>query len=90
VAADALAPRRVGDLVYPITRSHVREVVLVDDHAIRAAQRSLWHTTRLFVEPAAAVGVAALLSSAYRPEAGERLAVIISGANTTPADLDMP
>jgi threonine dehydratase len=90
VAADALAPHRVGDLVYPITRSHVREVVLVDDHAIRAAQRSLWQAARLFVEPAAAVGVAALLSSAYRPDAGERLAVIISGANTTPADLDMP
>jgi threonine dehydratase len=84
VAADALAPARVGDLVYPITRTHVSEVVLVDDHAILAAQRSLWHATRLLVEPAAAVGVAALLSRAYRPDPGERLAIIISGANTAP------
>jgi threonine dehydratase len=88
VAADALAPRRVGDLVYPITRSHVSEVALVDDAAIRAAQRSLWRATRLLVEPAAAVGVAALLSGAYQPAADERVAVVISGANTTPGDLD--
>ncbi len=84
IAADALAPRRVGDLVFPITRAHVDDVVLVDDDAIRAAQRVLWEHTRLVVEPAAAVGVAALATGAYAPAPGERVAVVVSGANTTP------
>jgi threonine dehydratase len=90
IAADALAPRRVGELVFPITEDHVSDVVLVDDDAIRDAQRTLWRTARLIAEPAAAVGVAALLTGAYQPGPGERVAVIISGANTTPTDLDTP
>ncbi len=88
IAADALAPRRVGDLVFPITQSYVSDVVLVDDDAIRAAQRILWQATRLIVEPAAAVGIAALIAGAYAPGPGEYVAVIISGANTTPAAVD--
>ncbi|MGP4014302.1 threonine/serine dehydratase [Saccharopolyspora sp. 5N708] len=88
VAADALAPKRVGELVFPITRSYVDDVVLVDDQAIRTAQHALWDTTRMIAEPAAAVGIAALVTGAYRPEPGERVAVIITGANTTPAGLD--
>jgi len=84
IAADALAPRRIGDLVFPITQSYVNDVVLVDDDAIRAAQRILWDNARLIVEPAASVGIAALMTGAYRAGVGERLAVVISGANTTP------
>ncbi len=84
IAADALAPRRVGDLVFPITQAHVSDVVLVTDDAIRRAQQALWHAVRVAVEPAAAVGVAALISGAYRPAPGERVAVVLSGANTTP------
>lgn len=87
IAVDALAPRRVGDLVFPITQAHVRDVVLVDDDAIRAAQRTLWQSARIAAEPAASVGVAALLSGSYKPAAGERVAVIISGANLSPAQL---
>jgi threonine dehydratase len=88
IAVDALAPRRVGDIVFPITRAYVEDVVLVDDDAIRAAQQTLWQTARIAAEPAAAVGVAALLTGAYKPAAGERVAVIISGANMTAAQLD--
>ncbi|SFP88643.1 threonine dehydratase [Amycolatopsis arida] len=84
VAADALAPRRIGELVFPITQAHVSGVVLVDDPAIREAQHALWAAARLVAEPAAAVGVAALLGGAYRPEPGERVAVVVSGANTAP------
>lgn len=83
IAADALAPRRVGELVFPITQAHVSEVVLVDDDAIRRAQATLWETVRVVAEPAAVVGVAALITGAYQPEPGERLAVVVSGANTT-------
>jgi threonine dehydratase len=88
IAADALAPRRVGELVFPITQHYVSEVVLVGDHDIRHAQHVLWQEVRVVTEPAAAVGVAALLTGAYRPEPGERIAVVITGANTSPADLD--
>jgi threonine dehydratase len=88
IAADALAPRRVGEIVFPITQSYVDDVVLVDDDAIRQAQSVLWQTLRIAAEPAAVVGVAALLTGAYRPDLGEHVAVVISGANMTPAQLD--
>jgi threonine dehydratase len=88
IAVDALAPRRVGELVFPVTQAYVADVVLVDDDAIRGAQRTLWQTARIAAEPAAAVGVAALLAGAYQPAPGERVAVIITGANMTPSQLD--
>ena len=82
IAADALAPRRIGELVYPIVSKYVHEALCVDDEAIRRAQRALWDNARVIAEPAAAVGIAALLTDAYEPRPGERLAVVISGANT--------
>jgi threonine dehydratase len=88
IAVDALAPRRVGELVFPLTQAYVADVVLVDDDAIRGAQRTLWQTARIAAEPAASVGVAALLSGAYKPASGERVAVVISGANMSPSQLD--
>jgi threonine dehydratase len=87
VAADALAPRRVGDLVFPITQSYVEDVVLVDDSSILAAQQALWQAFRIAAEPAASVGIAALLAGAYKPAAGEHVAVVISGANMSPSQL---
>jgi len=84
IAADALAPRRVGEIAFAISQSYVHDVVLVDDDAIRAAQRALWQAARLVVEPAAAVGLAALRTGAYRPGPDERVGVVLSGANTTP------
>jgi threonine dehydratase len=83
VAADALAPRRVGELMFPIAQRYVSEVVLVEDDAIRDAQRVLWRELRSVAEPAASVGVAALRSGVYRPAPGERVAVVLSGGNAT-------
>ena len=88
VAADALAPRRVGELVFPITQAYVEDVVLVGDAAILAAQQALWQATRIAAEPAASVGIAALLTGAYKPAAGEHVAVVISGANMSPSVLE--
>ena len=87
VAADALAPRRVGELVFPITESHVDDVLLVDDASILAAQRALWQAFRVAAEPAASVGIAALLAGAYKPAPGEHVAVVITGANMSPSQL---
>ena len=88
VAADALAPRRVGELVFPITQAYVEDVALVDDASILAAQRALWQAARIAAEPAASVGIAALLTGAYKPAPGEHVAVVISGANMAPSQLE--
>jgi threonine dehydratase len=90
IAADVLAPRRVGDLVFPLTQSYVSDILLVEDKAIRQAQHALWRTTRLITEPAAAVTSAALITGAYRPAPGERAAIVITGANTTLSDFQTP
>lgn len=82
VAADSLAPQRVGKLAFPIVREHVSEVVLVADEDIVRAQQSLWDLVRIAAEPGGAAAFAALLSGRYRPSAGERVAVLVCGANT--------
>ena len=88
IAADSLAPRRVGTLMFPIARAHVERVVLVSDDAIRQAQAALWSKLRVVAEPGAAAPFAALLSEKYRPAPDERVAVLICGANTTAVNFD--
>jgi threonine dehydratase len=88
IAADSLAPRRVGELMFPIARAHVERVVLVSDEAIRQAQAALWSSLRLVAEPGGAAAFAALLSGRYRPLPGERVAVLVCGANTTAVKFD--
>lgn len=83
VAADSLAPRRVGELVFPIARAHVDHVALVGDDDIRRAQQALWDVLRLVAEPGGSATLAALLSGRYAPAAGERVGVLVSGGNTT-------
>jgi threonine dehydratase len=88
IAADSLAPRRVGELMFPIAQRFVERSVLVSDEAIRSAQRALWEVLRIAAEPGGAATLAALLSGAYRPACGERVAVLLCGANTTAVDFD--
>jgi len=88
IAADSLAPRRVGELMFPIAQAHVERVVLVSDEAIRQAQAALWSSLRLVAEPGGAAAFAALLSGRYRPLPGERVAVLVCGANTTAVKFD--
>jgi len=83
IAADSLAPRRVGELMFPIAQRFVDPVVLVSDDAIRRAQGTLWESLRLTVEPGGAAAFAALLSGAYQPAPRERVGVGVSGGNTT-------
>jgi threonine dehydratase len=86
IAADSLAPRRVGELMFPIAQAYVARVVLVSDAAIRQAQHALWRTARIVAEPGGAAALAALLSGAYVPAPGERVGVVISGGNSTAVD----
>jgi threonine dehydratase len=87
IAADSLAPRRVGELMFPIAQRFVDRVVLIEDDAIRDAQRAIWRTMRLVAEPGGAATMAALLSGAYRPEAGEKVGVVLCGSNTDAVQL---
>jgi threonine dehydratase len=82
IAADSLAPKRVGELMFPIAQKHVEKVVLVSDAAIREAQDALWRVLRLVAEPGGAAAFAALLSRQYQPKPGERVGVLVCGGNT--------
>jgi threonine dehydratase len=82
IAADSLAPRRVGELMFPIAQRCIDRVVLVPDDAIAEAQSALWRVLRVAAEPGGAAALAALLHRAYVPRPGERVAVVISGGNT--------
>ena len=87
VAADSLGARRIGAIAWAITQQQVRDSLLLSDDAIRAAQRWLWQELKLAVEPAAALPLAALQTGAYPPRAGEKVCLIVCGANVDPATL---
>jgi threonine dehydratase len=82
IAAESLAPRQVGQLMFPLAQKYVEQAVLVEDDAIREAQQTLWRVMKVASEPGGATAFAALLSGAYRPAAGERVGVVLCGSNT--------
>jgi threonine dehydratase len=89
IAADSLAPKRVGELMFPIAQTHVDRVLLVSDDAIQEAQAALWNVLRIVAEPGGAATLAALRSRGYQPAAGERVGVLICGGNTTAVDFKL-
>jgi threonine dehydratase len=82
IAADSLAPKQVGQIMFPIAQKFVERVVLVGDDHIRAAQIALWDKLRIVTEPGGAAAFAALLAKRYQPQTDERVGVIICGGNT--------
>jgi threonine dehydratase len=87
IAADALGARRIGQLAWEVIQRHPLASLLLDDAAIRDAQRLLWQSFKLAVEPAAALPLAALRSGAWRPREAQRICLIVCGANVDPASL---
>ncbi|WP_380171856.1 threonine/serine dehydratase [Kineococcus sp. DHX-1] len=85
VAADSLGARRIGALGFDLARRTRPLSLLVDDGAIEAARHDLWSRFRIVAEHGAAAAWAGF--AAYRPEPGERVAVVVCGANTDPSDL---
>ena len=81
LAANALGAKQAGRICYDLARVTNTGCVNVEDAAIAEAQHRLWSALRLVVEPAGAAALAALLSGSYRPQKGERLAVLLCGAN---------
>lgn len=88
IAADSLAPKRVGKLMFPIAQAFVERAVLISDDDIRAAQQALWDKVRVVAEPGGAAAFGALLSGKYTPASDERVAVVVCGANTTAVKFD--
>jgi threonine dehydratase len=86
IAADSLAPKQVGALMFPIAQRFVSGVTLVTDDAIQEAQQVLWKTLRIVAEPGGAAAFAALLSGRYKPQTGERVGILVCGGNTTAVD----
>jgi threonine dehydratase len=85
--ADSLGARRVGAVAWDLVQAHEPESLLVTDEVVLDAQRRLWAACRLYAEPGGAAALAALTSGAYVPEEGERVAVVVCGANGDPAQL---
>ena len=81
VAADSLGARNTGQLVYDIAKANVDHVALVPDAAIVEAQRLLWDRLRVAAEPGGAAALGALISGRYKPKAGEKVGVLLCGAN---------
>lgn len=88
IAADSLAPKRIGELVLPIAQRYVNSVILVSDEAIQEAQLAFWKILRVVAEPGGAAAFSALLSGRYKASAGERVGVVICGGNTTAVDFE--
>ncbi len=89
IAADSLAPKRVGEIMFAIAQAHVKHVLLVSDDSIVEAQKTLWKVLRIVAEPGGAAALAALLSRRYEPKPGERVGVLVCGGNTTAVDFKM-
>jgi threonine dehydratase len=86
IAADSLAPKQVGALMFPIAQKFVSGVTLVTDDEILQAQQALWRVLRIVAEPGGAAAFAALLSGSYRPQPGERVGILVCGGNTPAVD----
>ena len=88
IAADSLAPRQVGELMFTIAQEHIGAVILVSDDDIRRAQWLLWNTVRVVAEPGGVTALAAVLCGYYRPKSGERVGVLVCGSNTSAVNFD--
>lgn len=85
VGSNALGAGRIGNLCFGLAQG--MDSVTVTDEAILAAQKVLWQEARMLVEPAGACALAGLLSGAYQARPGERIAVLVCGANPAPDPL---
>ncbi|MGO4615484.1 threonine/serine dehydratase [Nocardia sp. 2YAB30] len=89
IAADSLGARRTSEMALAAAQRYDVDSVLVDDADIVAARRAIWADRRVAVEHAAATALAAMLGDTpgFRPTSGEKVCVVLCGANTDPSDL---
>jgi threonine dehydratase len=82
VAADSLGARRIGEIAFSVASRLPPTSILVEEDAIVSARLQLWREYRIPAEHGAAAAYAALSSGVYQPAPGERVAVVVCGANT--------
>lgn len=87
IAADSLGARRVGDLAFEVMMNQGGRAVVVNDEAIRSAQRWLWDRLRVVAEPGGATALAVVLAGSWTPPAGAHVGVVVCGANCDPASI---
>ena len=87
VAADSLGARRASRTALTVATRGLVESVLVSDAELIAARQFLWDHRRIVVEHGTAAALAALLADGYRPSIGEKVCVVLCGANTDPGGL---
>ena len=80
--ADGIAVYRPGELNFAIIRETIDEVVTVTEDDIARALLVLLERAKLVVEPAGAVGVAALMTGKVRSDGP--IVVLLSGGNIDP------
>ncbi len=82
IFADGVAVKKVGEHTFKMVQQYVDEIMLVDTDEICAAIKDIYEDNRSIVEPAGALGVAALKKYVKKTGArGQLLAAINSGAN---------
>ncbi|MGL5865445.1 MAG: serine/threonine dehydratase [Dermatophilaceae bacterium] len=87
IASDSLGASTAGSIGFEVACRTGLQSVLVDDPAIEAARQWLWREVRVAAEPGGATALAALLTGTVVPDAGERVCVVVCGANADPATL---
>ena len=85
IAADSLGASRIGSVCWEIAQATGMSSVLVPDEAIARARGRLWSELRVLAEYGGAAALAALVTGAYLPEPGERVAAVVCGGNTDPS-----
>jgi threonine dehydratase len=85
--ADGVRISVPGQNPYPIIEKYVDEIVLVEDEHIIAGMRALAKDAKLIAEPAASIGIGALLAGAVKVRPDEKVCAVLSGGNWNLSDL---
>lgn len=85
--ADGVRISVPGQNPFPIIEKYVDEIVLVEDEHIVAGMRVLARDAKLIAEPAASIGIGALLAGAVKVRPNEKVCVVLSGGNWNLSDL---
>ncbi|MDG1209611.1 MAG: serine/threonine dehydratase [Paracoccaceae bacterium] len=81
IARDSLGAPSIGRMNHEAISSHVDDLALVEDDAIRAAQKALWSQCGIAAELGASTALAAVMSGAVTPEPGSHVGVLVCGSN---------
>ncbi|MBU9192961.1 threonine/serine dehydratase [Burkholderia gladioli] len=85
--ADGVRISVPGQNPYPIIEKYVDEIVLVEDKNIIAGMRALARDAKLIAEPAASIGIGALLAGSIKVKPDEKVCAVLSGGNWNLSDL---